>query len=262
MPIISLLTDFGDRDGFVGAMKGVILGICPDAVIVDLSHDIAPQDVQEAAFVLRNACSYFPCGTIHVAVVDPGVGSDRRPIIVETPRHLFVGPDNGLFAYIYRREAKFLVTVIANPDFMLPGVSRTFHGRDVFAPAAAHLARGVRPEAFGPRLTGCNLGHVWEPVYFADGIEGHILHIDRFGNLITDIPEEKLLQTAAGRPFRIVLGELCLERLSTLYADVAQGDALAILNSAGLLEIAVRDGDAAGRMGVKRGDTVRVDFGD
>ncbi|MBM3264907.1 MAG: SAM-dependent chlorinase/fluorinase [candidate division Zixibacteria bacterium] len=258
MPIITLLTDFGGRDGFVGAMKGVILDICPEAVIVDISHDIAPQDIREGAFVLRNACPYFPDGTIHVAVVDPGVGSHRRAIVVETSRHLFVGPDNGIFAYVYRMEKDFRVTRIAHSDFMLPTVSRTFHGRDVFAPIAAHLANGVGPKDIGPPVIDCDLGNIPEPLYRSDGILGHVIHLDRFGNIITDISEDDLLRIATGRSLCIEVGRATLDRLSVAYADVADGEPLALVNSAGLLEVAVRDGDAARQIGVKRGDDVTV----
>jgi S-adenosylmethionine hydrolase len=258
MAIITLLTDFGMQDGFVGTMKGVICSIHPQASIVDITHDIPPQDIREAAFVLRNAYGYFPPGTIHVAVVDPGVGSARHPVVVETARYLFVGPDNGLFAYIYRMEQNARVTAITNTAYCLPRISRTFHGRDVFAPVAGHLAAGVKPADCGPPLADYVRGEVSEPDYRPDRIAGHVLHVDRFGNLITDIPEEAVIRYTAKGAFRVEVGKIRLDRLCGSYAEVPPGHPLAIIGSAGLLEIAVNGGEAAARLDVRRGDPVTL----
>lgn len=257
--IITLITDFGLLDGFVGTMKGVILGIHPTVSFVDLTHDIAPQDIEEAAFVLRNAYRYFPPDTIHVVVVDPGVGSPRRALIVESPGYTFIGPDNGVFAYIYRMEPDVRVTAITNTAYCLPERSRTFHGRDVFAPVAAHLARGVSASSCGPPLHDYVRGTVTEPVISANGIAGHIIHIDRFGNVITDIPEARFIEVIQDRQFRIEAASCRLDRLSQTYADVPVGSPLAIFGSAGLLEIAVNGGSAARMLGLTRGDAVRVE---
>ncbi|MBI4553566.1 MAG: SAM-dependent chlorinase/fluorinase [Candidatus Latescibacteria bacterium] len=258
MAIITILTDFGVRDGFVGTMKGVILGINPAVTLVDLAHDIAPQDIEEAAFLLRNAYRYFPSGTIHVVVVDPGVGSTRRALIVESPRHTFVGPDNGVFAYIYRMEPEARVTAVTNPAYCLPERSRTFHGRDVFAPVAAHLSRGVSPSACGVPAHDYVRGEVTEPVITPDRIDGHIIHTDRFGNAITDIPEDRFIEATRGRAFRVEITTCQFDRLSQSYADVPDGSPLAIFGSAGLLEVAVNGGNAAQALGLKRGDPVSV----
>lgn len=260
MPIITLLTDFGQQDGFVGTMKGVILNICPEATLVDLSHDISPQNIEEAAFVLRNAYAYFPAGTVHVVVVDPGVGSDRQAIIAKTSEFTFVGPDNGVFSYIYRLTSDVRVTAITNRTYMLAELSRTFHGRDIFAPAAAHLANGVKTEVFGTQWLDFVKGHVPEPAVHGDHIEGHVLHIDRFGNIITNITEATFTAMTSQKVYSIHLGACTFDRVCASYADVVVGQPLAILSSAGLLEVAVNSGHAAGQLGVERGDTVVVEI--
>ena len=257
--MITLLTDFGHRDSFVGTMKGVILGICPEARIVDLSHGIAAQRIEEGAFILRTAYSYFPDGTVHVAVVDPGVGGERRALIVETPRYRFVGPDNGVFAHVYAREPDLRVVSVTETGYMLPGISNTFHGRDVFAPVAAHLALGTPVTAFGPEIDDFHGGSITGPTVREGGIMGHVLHIDHYGNIITDIDDSLFLETTREKRFRITLSNLTLDRVSASYDEVAEGAVLAILDSAGLLEIAVNGGNAAQTLGVEPGDRVEVD---
>ena len=259
MSVITLLTDFGHRDAFVGTMKGVILEICPEARIVDLSHGIAPQRIDEGAFVLRTAYAYFPEGTVHVAVVDPGVGGERRVLIVETPRYRFVGPDNGIFAHVYAREPVNRIVSVTETRFMLPHISNTFHGRDVFAPVAAHLAVGTPVSAFGPEIEDCHAGSITEPVAREGGITGRVLHIDRYGNIITDIGESLFLETTREKRFLVRLADLALDRVSASYDEAAGGAALAILDSAGLLEIAVNGGSAAETLGVSTGDRVDVE---
>ncbi|RLC85831.1 MAG: hypothetical protein DRI79_10855, partial [Chloroflexi bacterium] len=187
IPLVTLTTDFGTADGYVGTMKGVILSIAPDAQLVDISHEIAPQNVRQAAYVLYTAYPFFPPHTVHLVVVDPGVGSARRPIALRTPAGYFVGPDNGVFSYVMAREPVEALVELRDPRYRLPQVSHTFHGRDVFAPAAAHLAAGVPITALGPP--------VLDPVTFPppcleitpEGITGEVLHADRFGNVITSI---------------------------------------------------------------------------
>ncbi|MCY3713170.1 MAG: SAM-dependent chlorinase/fluorinase [Gemmatimonadetes bacterium] len=259
MSVITLLTDFGLSDAFVGTMKGVILGICPEARIVDLSHEITPQRIEEGAFVLRTAYAYFPEGTVHVAVVDPGVGGTRRALIVETSRHRFVGPDNGIFAHVYAREADLRVVSVTEPRFMLPEISNTFHGRDVFAPVAAHLALGAPVSDFGPEIADYETGTVTKPMAHEGGINGRVLHIDRYGNIITDIGDSLFLEKTRDKRFRIRLADFVLDRVSASYDEVAAGAALAILDSAGLLEIAVNGGNAAEKLGVSTGDRVDVE---
>ena len=259
MSVITLLTDFGHRDAFVGTMKGVILGICPEARIVDLSHGISAQRIEEGAFILRTAYSYFPDGTVHVAVVDPGVGGERRALIVETPRYRFVGPDNGVFAHVYAREPDLRVVSVTETGYMLPGISDTFHGRDVFAPVAAHLALGTEISAFGPEIDDFHAGSITGPTVREGGIMGHVLHIDHYGNIITDIDDSLFLKTTREKRFRITLPNLTLDRVSASYDEAAEGAALAILDSAGLLEIAVNGGNAAQTLGVEPGDRVDVE---
>lgn len=258
MSVITLLTDFGLRDAFVGTMKGVILGICPEVRIVDLSHGIAPQRIDEGAFVLRTAYAHFPDGTVHVAVIDPGVGGKRRALIVETPEYRFVGPDNGVFAHVFARETVHRVVSVTEPRFMLPRVSNTFHGRDVFAPVAAHLALGRPVSDFGPAIDDYHAGSITEPAVSGSRIAGHVLHIDRYGNIITDIGESLFLETTREKRFQIKLADLALDRVSASYDEAPDGAALAILDSAGLLEIAVNGGSAAGLLGAAPGDRVDV----
>jgi S-adenosylmethionine hydrolase len=254
MPIITLTSDFGLADGYVGIMKGVILGICPEARLVDLSHDIAPQNVAQAAFVLTHAAPYFPAGTIHLAVVDPGVGSSRRPIVVQTSHALFVGPDNGLFTYALTEEGCQAWELIC-PAFWLPQVSRTFHGRDIFAPVAAHLARGVPPWQLGRPVADLVRLPLAEPGRCADGrITGQVIYTDRFGNLITNVPAEWV----EGRRWRVEIVGQRIDGPRATYAAVERGALLALVSSAGTVEIAVREGNAAKQLGVKEGEAVEV----
>jgi S-adenosyl-L-methionine hydrolase (adenosine-forming) len=254
MSIITLTTDFGSADGYVGAMKGVILGIAPDVRLVDLSHEIAAQDVRGAEYVLGRAAAFFPVGTVHLAVVDPGVGSRRRPLLVTTPQAIYVGPDNGLFTFALK-EARAAVFELDRPEFWLPNISRTFHGRDIFAPAAAHAALGVAPHALGSPISDPVHLPTVVPRRRADGhAAGHVIHVDRFGNLITDIPggwvnEGRWCIEIAGRR---------ITQFGTNYADATMGVLLILVSSAGTLEIAARDGNAAAQLGVGVGEAAIV----
>lgn len=232
-------------------MKGVILGIAPAARIVDLTHSVPPQDVRTGAYHLATVVPYFPDGTIHVAVVDPGVGSARHAVAVETERALFVAPDNGLLSLALRIAPTQRIVRIENPDMMRPDVSATFHGRDVFAPAAAHLAAGMPLTELGPETDDLMLPPDIEP--HREG--GRIHHIDRFGNLVTNIPAGMLAAT----PPRIVLGTTAIDGLSTSYAGVEDGTPLALIGSHGFLEIAVCNAHAAGTLGADIGDSVEVE---
>ncbi len=249
-PVITLTTDFGLTDAYVGAMKGVLLGICPGAVLVDLSHEIPPQDVRGAAFVVAAAAPYFPEGTVHLVVVDPGVGSTRRAVAVLTQRSLFVAPDNGVLSLALLQEPVVQTAELANPRYRLPEVSATFHGRDLFAPAAAHLACGTPLQELGPPITDL-VTLPWPPPELqADGsLIACVLHVDRFGNLILNVqpghvegwPRDQIEFEIAGRQ---VVG------VSRTYADVPSGVPVAYLGSSGYLELGVRDGNAAARWGV------------
>jgi S-adenosyl-L-methionine hydrolase (adenosine-forming) len=252
MTIITMTTDFGLADGYVGIMKGVILDIAPHARLVDLSHEIAPQDVQHAAYVLRRATPYFPRGAIHLAVVDPGVGSTRRPLLVMTARAAFVGPDNGLFTAALDDPGAAAWT-LDKPEFWLPQRSATFHGRDVFAPVAAHLAMGRTAQELGSLIDDAvRLPALLPERIGTTRVRGHVIHVDRFGNLISSIPatwvsEGQWSCSIAGRT---------IERISRTYADAAPGALLALVGSGGTVEIAVRDGSAAQTLGTARGASV------
>jgi|Deesub1362B_J571_1020462.scaffolds.fasta_scaffold00030_17 hypothetical protein len=254
MPIITLLTDFGLADPFVGVMKGVILSINPRVQVVDITHQVRPQDIQEAAFLLWDSYRHFPPATVHVAVVDPGVGSQRLPIALSAQGHFFVGPDNGLFSPVL--EALKEVVAIENPAYMLPRPSRTFHGRDIFAPAAAWLTRGVALQELGPLLSKEALKRLPLAKARKEGqrVVGQIVHIDRFGNCISNIPAE-MLQGLRG-PVVLAAG-----RRLRLYEHYSQAEPLgagALINSSGLLEVFLFRGSAAEGLGLRRGQEVEV----
>jgi S-adenosyl-L-methionine hydrolase (adenosine-forming) len=251
--IITLLTDFGLKDAYAGIMKGVILSINPDAGIVDITHEVEAQDVREAAFLVKESCPWFPAGTTHVAVVDPTVGSARRPVIVTTRDHVFVGPDNGIFTLVMDEDSS--VHIIENPEFMLPVISGTFHGRDIFSPAAAHLSRGVLPAAFGRRIDDpVRLAGLF-PVEEGEVLKGRIVRLDRFGNGITNIPENTLKSFLAGAPCRIETGTLSFEGLSRSYYEA---DFTCLIGSSGYLEFGYFKGSFRGKTGLGKDAEVRV----
>ena len=259
LPIITLTTDFGEKDGYVGTMRGVILNICPQAVLADLSHDIPPQDIRTAAFVLYQAFSYYPPHTIHCVVVDPGVGSKRRAIAVRTNRGIFVGPDNGVFGLVLQAgEVNVLEAVtLTNPAYHLTPISATFHGRDIFAPAAAHLAGGVLLTELGP--SAINLVRLDFELHPQNGVY-RIIHIDRFGNLILSLTVNDIKN-----PDQVTfsVGTQIIRSLSRAFADVSVGQFLAYVGSSrGHIEIALRNGNAARQLGVKVGDAIRVKHND
>jgi len=254
MPIITLLTDFGSQDYFVGAMKGMILSINPDACIVDITHEIPPQDIRAAAFNLLATYKDFPSGTIHIGVVDPGVGSARRGIIVECAGQFFVGPDNGLFSWICERERIFRAVHLTNDKFFRQPVSKTFHGRDVFAPVAAALSDGAALEEFGPVIDDLVQLESLEPK-IADGgvIEATIIHIDRFGNCITNLTSDQL---AAGTKLSVNGREVSSRREFFADSEVTHVGLFSLVGSAGFVEIAAQDSSAAKILGARRGDPV------
>jgi S-adenosylmethionine hydrolase len=252
MTIITLTTDFGLADGYVGIMKGVILSIAPDVRLVDLSHEIAPQDVRQAAYVLARAVLYFPAGTIHLAVVDPGVGGRRRPLLVRTGRAFYVGPDNGLFT-LALAESGAQAFELDRPAFWRPAVSRTFHGRDIFAPVAAHLATGVPPERLGRPITDPVRLELPQPARHPDGrLTGQVVYVDRFGNLISDVPAAWVV----GGRWRGEIAGQQIAGLSGTYAEAAPGALVALIGSEDTVEIAVRDGNAAQQLVVRAGEPV------
>ncbi len=257
MTVITLTTDFGLADSYVAAMKGAILRIAANATLVDISHLVPAQDVRRGSAVLRDAAPYFPAGTIHVAVVDPGVGSARRPIAVRTPQATFVGPDNGLFTFALAGDftSQPRVVHLDNPQVWLPAVSHTFHGRDIFAPVAAHLAAGVPFEQLGTLIDDPVLLPVAVAQCLPGGaIRGHIEAIDHFGNLVSNVPASWL----AGGKWTIHIAGLHIPGLCATYVEVPPGAVLALIGGSGRLEIAVRNGDAAAHLRVQPGEPIEA----
>jgi len=254
MPLITLTTDFGTQDPYVATMKGVILSINPGATIVDICHAIEPQNVAQAAFLLSTSYRYFPQGTIHVVVVDPGVGTERKALLLVTAEAFFVAPDNGVLSYIVEEASTEVKAFhLTNPRFWLSPVSDTFHGRDIFAPVAAYLSLGIPPHEFGESISSISTFPIPRPQTDADGVLiGHILHIDRFGNLITDIKRDDL---PTGRLFIEVHGHI-IDDLSRSYEEGEE--LLAIIGSSERLEVSVKNSHAATFLGAKMGDEVKV----
>jgi S-adenosylmethionine hydrolase len=254
LPIVTLTTDFGSRDGYAGAMKGVVLSLAPGATVVDITHGVPPQDVVAGAVALAQAAPLFPPGTIHVAVVDPGVGGARADLLVEAGGSFFVGPDNGVLSLAARAGRR--IYRIEAPAFRREPVSPTFHGRDVFAPTAGRLAAGAPASDAGPRVE--NMTDLAPPVLARrkGGVEGQVIHVDAFGNLITSLgaehvpPEASIEVEGTGGVYHPVLART--------FSDVAAGALVAYVGSGGQLEIARRNGSAAAHVGAERGSVVRV----
>ena len=247
-PIVTLTTDFGTKDHYVGVMKGVILGICPEARIVDVSHEVQPFESQEGAFVISQAYPYFPEKTVHVAVVDPGVGSARRPILVEAAGQYFIGPDNGVLAMVYAGVEHKVREITATKYFLHP-VSHTFHGRDIFAPSAAHLANGAKPSSFGSSIDNHLKPSFTEPQRTSKRQwSGTVLHIDRFGNLVTNFTISDFAAVRA-KPFELAIGTIRLMELGETYAEMPIGEPFVIVGSSGYLEVSANQGNAARMLG-------------
>jgi hypothetical protein len=259
--IITLLSDFGLKDPYVAEMKAVILSICPEARMVDISHEIEKFNIRMGAFVLASATPYFPKGTIHVAVVDPGVGTKRRPILVVSKRAFYVGPDNGLLMLSAQREGVSHVYHITNKQYMSPQVSRTFHGRDIFAPTAAHLAKGRVPSEFGSEINDYMVPKFAEPSLRKNVLFGEILHIDDFGNVVTNVSMKELerIGVKEGDVLHVKLKEdVAKLKLCVAYGEVEARQPLAIIGSHNFLEISVNQGNAAKRFRTKIGDTIQM----
>lgn len=261
MSIISLLSDFGGKDPYVAEMKAVILSINPQARIIDITHEIEKFDIRMGAYVLASAAPYFPQNTVHVAVVDPGVGTKRRPIIVETSRSLYVGPDNGLLMLAAHKEHIKTVYTIDNPEYMLSDVSKTFHGRDLFAPAAAHLTRGIKPSDFGSSIHDYIIPEFAEPHVKDEELRGEVLHIDDFGNIVSNITLEELEKMGFHKENSLFvrIGKKSLTmRFCSAYGEVSSGTPLALIGSSNFLEVAVNQGSAAEIFGAKVGEAFHV----
>ena len=285
--VITLLTDFGNQDAYVGIMKGVIAGINPVANIVDICHSVPPQDIFNGAYLLYSSYKYFPRKTIHVAVVDPGVGSRRGIVCVETKDYFFLVPDNGILSFIIQDEKPKSIFRITNSKYFLPSPSNTFHGRDVFAPVAAHLSLGVKPQQFGIRVNHLKQLDMPKPVRKKPGqVEGRIIYIDRFGNLISNVTKEYLVKLVGGQKPEVrsktqdafkktskekilsqrdtmetTIGKKKIVGLSKTYTDAKPGEPLVLFGSAGFLEVSINQGNAQKYFRVDRGNKIRVETG-
>lgn len=261
-PIITLTTDFGYNDPFAGVMKAVILKINPDANIIDLTHGIKPHDIRDAAFTIGMNYEYFPAHTIHIVVVDPGVGSNRRPIIVMTDRHFFIGPDNGVFSYIYTMNHETLqVLNITAEHYFLSSESATFQGRDVFAPTAAYISRGINILNFGDVITDYQTIKLPSTEIIGEkSLRGEVIHIDRFGNAITNIRSSDIDMIYSSNPkgnIDVSLNNMKIP-LKNYYAEVKDKGLYSLVNSSGYLEIFVYRGNAALENKISAGDTVEI----
>jgi S-adenosylmethionine hydrolase len=261
--IITLLTDFGDRDYFVASMKGVILNINSQTRIIDLSHQVVPQQVEEAAYLLKSSYRYFPDGTVHVAVVDPGVGTTRRPLLVSTSRYFFLAPDNGLLTYIFEEETSVEVRVIENKQYRLDAEGATFDGRDLFAPAAAWLTRGQSPGSYGRLIRDYVTLPVQEPSVSHKVLTGQIVYVDHFGNLISNITPLQLKEIQgvtrkSASEITIRLGSTEIQGLVKAYADGSHDKPHALINSNGQVEVFIKEGSAAEFLKCGRGGNIQI----
>ncbi len=264
MAIITLITDFGLKDGNVGVMKGVIWGISPDVKIADLSHTIAPQNIPEAALILYRSGPYFPPGTVHVVVVDPGVGTDRRPIAASIGSQFYVGPDNGILTmWMEHAEKEDLPTQFVHLDqaeFWLPDVSHVFHGRDIFAPAAAHLASGIALDALGTSIHDPLRLELPQPARTASGLVGEVIHIDHFGNISTNIRREHLEGASGLDRLTLRLAGVEIHGMVQTFGTRQPGELVALFGSTGSLIVSVVNGSAAQRLRAKPGDRVDLEL--
>jgi S-adenosyl-L-methionine hydrolase (adenosine-forming) len=264
-PVLAFLTDFGSTDSYVSVMKGVALTITSDIHLVDITHDVPPQRIATGAWHLATCYRYFPPGTIYVCVVDPGVGSARHPVALHAGNWFFVGPDNGLFSYILAEQPIHEAVILTNPTYHLPRVSTTFHGRDVFSPVAAHIARGVPLSEFGPPIETTTLHHLntTAPVRQRAEIAAHIIHIDHFGNLITTIPFSQVpdLFTSAAVRLTFPAQEIVVTERHLFFSDPSTKDTthpFLYNGSSGYIAVAIQNGNAAQSLNVKYGDSVTL----
>ena len=254
--IITLLTDFGNKDGFVATIKGVIYSINPVARIVDIAHEIPAQDIDAGAFILNSCHLYFPEGSIHVAVVDPGVGSERKILLVSAGNQFFIAPDNQLLKYIFARYETFTVIDVLNKKYFLDDVSKTFHGRDIFAPVAAHLSTGIPILEFGNIITEFDRGKIPKPSIVKNIISGSILHVDNFGNLITNITRKHIF----GDKFTLKIKNHIINKISLSYSNVKPGETVALFGSSGFLEIGIRNGDASKKLSAGKNNSITIEI--
>jgi len=257
--LISLTTDFGAKDPFVGEMKAVIFSICPEVNVIDLTHEVERFNIRMGAFLLASSTSCFPTGTIHVAVVDPGVGGERRPIALETDRFLYVGPDNGLLIPAAAREGIRHAYELTNRSLMRDSISSTFHGRDIFAPVAAHLASGLAPKEVGEEITDYVQLALVGPKFARRGISCEVFYVDSFGNVVTNIPEKFRGKVNLNRRITVTLrGKRFSARLVRTYSELLKGELGVLVGSHGFFELACRETSAVRRIGARIGDPLRV----
>jgi len=257
--IITLTTDFGTSDPYVGIMKGVILSINPKAKIIDITHSIPPQDVISAGFTIKNSFSFFPERTIHLAIIDPGVGSKRSPILIETEKYFFIGPDNGLFSSIISKEKIKNIIKITNKNYFLKKISSTFHGRDIFAPVTAYLSNGKKSDTFGPDLKNPIITAFPEPfIVNKNEAEGEVVHIDRFGNLLTNISTSFIEEFAATKSFHLEVNNIPISKIAPYYAAAENDELFCLIGSSDLLEISIKNSNAQKSTEIRKGDKVRI----
>lgn len=260
--LITLITDFGLQDGYVGVMKGVIANINPSSKIIDISNNINPQDIFQAAYVLYNSYSYFPKGTIHVVVVDPGVGSKRKILCLRAKDHFFLAPDNGVLSLIFDGEDAPSIREVTNEKYFLQEVSNTFHGRDIFAPVAAHLSKGGSHKELGKRVSSIKKINIPKPIRSPGGvITAEIIHVDGFGNLVTNINKDVFnrMSVKSKKPL-IIVGKKKIKKISNSYKDVRDKELLAIFGSSGYLEISISCGNAGDVLDIKKGDKLVLGY--
>jgi len=258
MNTISLITDFGLSDNFAGVMKGVILNINPDAKIVDICHEVKPQDIFEAAFLLKGSFRYFPSGTVHLVVVDPGVGSERSKILVKTKKYFFVGPDNGVLSLALKEEPPIKIIEITNRKYFLRPVSDTFHGRDIFAPVAAYLSCGLDIDEFGNPIKSIQPLELPKIKKTEKSLSGEIIYIDRFGNLVSNIDQDTFKNFTKNKKFKIYIKDKIIDKLSHSYTEEHPLKPLAIMDSFHYLEIALNSGSAKDYLGINRAEKVVI----
>ena len=255
--IITLTTDFGLQDHYVSAMKAVMLGIAPDVRFVDVSHEIPPQDIMAGAWVIKNSAFLYPPGTVHLVVVDPGVGTSRHPIALKIEDQYFVGPDNGIFSLLFK-EYDFKAYKLSNSTFWKQGVSNTFHGRDIFAPVSAHLSKGVPIHEIGEPIDDLVTYHWAVPIADRDGLQGWVVHIDRFGNLITNLSGDLIEDHLKKKIVKIYVGNTMLNKIVSTFGDVEDGEPAAFIGSSGMLEIGINKGNAARMLSVDKGAQISI----
>ncbi|MCD6385351.1 SAM-dependent chlorinase/fluorinase [Candidatus Sumerlaeota bacterium] len=256
--LIILMTDFGLDDWFVGTMKGVIKRIYPEAEVIDLCHNIPPGDIQSGALTLLFSYKYFPSGTVFCSVVDPGVGTERKALVATDREYLFTAPDNGLLGLIAERSEVWEAYCIENKELILPVQSHTFHGRDIFAPASAYLAKGIPPSAFGTQIERFVSLSLPEPQKAGNIITGEVIYIDKFGNLITNILPALTLSGYNFESIKLTVGDTTIQGISTTFSDVQKGEPLMYIGSTGYLEIGINGGNAAQHWGLAVGSPVVI----